>query len=94
MNSGIPGTIYNVASGIGRPVRTLVEALVARARVPIRIEQDPSRLRANDIPVLIGNPHRLQEATGWQPQISFDQMVDYLLDYWRTYEAQGPGPKA
>jgi hypothetical protein len=37
MNHGAPGTVYNVASGIPRPVRTIVEALVARARVPIRI---------------------------------------------------------
>ena len=39
------GTVYNVASGIARPVRAIVEALVARALVPVRIEQDPSRFR-------------------------------------------------
>jgi GDP-4-dehydro-6-deoxy-D-mannose reductase len=63
MKSGVPGTIYNVASGVGRPVQTIVEALVARSRVPVRIEQDPSRFRPNDVPVLIGSSRRLQQAT-------------------------------
>ena len=83
MKTGAPGTVYNVASGIARPVRAVVDALVARARLPIRLEQDPSRFRPNDIPVLSGNAARLQAATGWHPQIPFDQMIDDLLDYWR-----------
>jgi GDP-4-dehydro-6-deoxy-D-mannose reductase len=77
------GTVYNVASGIGRPVRAIVEALISRSRVPIRIEQDPARMRAIDFPVLIGNPRKLQEATGWTREIDFDLMITDLLEYWR-----------
>ena len=83
MTAGTPGTAYNVASGVGRPVRVLLDALLARARVPIRVETDPERLRASDIPILVGDSARLRQATGWQPQISFDQMMDDLLAYWR-----------
>jgi GDP-4-dehydro-6-deoxy-D-mannose reductase len=83
MKSGTPGTIYNVASGVGRPVRTIVEALVARSRVPVRIEQDPTRFRPNDVPVLVGSSQRLRQATGWRPEISFEKMIDDLLEYWR-----------
>ena len=83
-----PGTVYNVASGVGRPVQAIIDALVARARVPIRVEQDPSRFRPNDVPVLIGNPSRLEAATGWRPEIPFDQMVDDLLTYWRGSEGK------
>lgn len=87
MKSGAPGSVYNVASGIARPVRTIVEALIARARVPIRIEQDPSRVRPNDVPVLVGSTSRLNEATGWKPAISFERMIDDLLDFWRKTAA-------
>jgi GDP-4-dehydro-6-deoxy-D-mannose reductase len=83
MASGVPGTVYNVASGIARPVRAIVEALVARALVPVRIEQDPSRFRPNDVPVLVGNASRLKDATGWQPRIPFERTIDDLLDFWR-----------
>jgi GDP-4-dehydro-6-deoxy-D-mannose reductase len=90
MKAGTAGTVYNVASGVGRPVQAIVEALVARARVPIRIEQDPARLRANDIPVLVGNPARLKATTGWEPQIPFEHMIDDLLEYWRGQDDPGP----
>lgn len=87
MKSGTPGTIYNVASGVARPVRTIVDALVARARVPIQVEQDPSRFRPNDFPVQVGNASRLKEAAGWQPEVSFERMIDDLLEFWRKSSA-------
>ena len=86
MKSGAPGAIYNVASGVGRPVRTIVEALVARSRVPVRIEEDPARFRPNDVPLLVGCSRRLQQATGWRPEISFEKMLDDLLEFWRRTE--------
>ena len=68
-----------MASGVGRPVQAMLDALVSRARVPVRIETDPARFRPSDIPVLVGDPARLEAATGWQPEISFDRMLDDLL---------------
>lgn len=84
MRKAPSGAIYNVASGVGRPVRTIVEALVSKSRVPIRIAQDPARMRASDVPVLVGDPRKLQHATGWQPEIEFDRMITDLLEYWRV----------
>ena len=83
MDRGTPGTVYNVASGVARPTRAVLDTLLARARVPVRVEVDPARLRPNDIPVLAGDPTRLREATGWTPHIPFEQMLKDLLDYWR-----------
>lgn len=84
MEMGASGAAYNVASGVGRPVRAVVDGLVARARVPVRIEVDQSRMRPNDVPVLVGNPALLKATTGWSPEISFERMLDDLLDYWRA----------
>ena len=83
MQHGVPGTIYNVASGVGRTVGQIVDALTSRSRTPVRVEVDPSRLRASDIPVLVGDASRLRQATGWAPQIPFEQTMDDLLEYWR-----------
>jgi len=83
MAGGVSGTIYNVASGAARPMRAILDGLVARARVKVRIETDPERLRPNDLPLMVGDPSRLRAATGWSPQISFEQMLADLLDYWR-----------
>lgn len=84
MEKGVPGTIYNVASGIGRPMQAVLDALIRRARVPVEVRTDPARLRPSDIAVLIGDPGRLRAATGWAPRIDFDRMLDDLLEYWRA----------
>lgn len=84
MERGTSGRVYNVASGVGRQIRSLLEGLVARARVPVRIETDPEQLRPADTPVVIGDPTRLRRETGWSPSITFDTMLDDLLDYWRA----------
>lgn len=84
MERGISGETYNVASGVARPVREVVDALVASARVPVRIEVDPSRVRPVDNPVLTGDASKLRSLTGWAPEIPFAQMIADLLNYWRT----------
>jgi GDP-4-dehydro-6-deoxy-D-mannose reductase len=83
MEHGQPGTLYNVASGIAHPTRAVLDTLLGHARVPVRVEVDPARLRPIDIPVLVGNPTRLREATAWIPRIPFEQMLADLLEYWR-----------
>jgi len=84
MQKGMPSTIYNVASGVARSMRSILESLVARARVTVRIETDPALLRPSDTPVLLGDATRLSHATGWQPQIPFERTLDDLLNYWRS----------
>lgn len=85
MDRGRPGTVYNVASGVGQSIRRLLDALVSRSKVPVTIVVDADRLRPQDTPVLVGDPSRLHGATGWVPAISFDRMIDDLLAYWRGH---------
>jgi GDP-4-dehydro-6-deoxy-D-mannose reductase len=85
MTSGTSGTVYNVASGVGRSIRSVLEALVSRSHVPVRIEIDPERMRPNDVASIVGDCSRLREATGWAPELSFDRMLDDLLGYWRSH---------
>lgn len=84
MEKGTPSTIYNVASGVARSMKSILAALVARARVTVRIETDPALLRPSDTPVLLGDASRLRTATGWEPQIPFERTLDDLLTYWRA----------
>jgi GDP-4-dehydro-6-deoxy-D-mannose reductase len=84
MERATPNTVYNVASGTARAIRSLLGSLVARSKVPVRIETDPARMRPSDVRFLAGDFSRLERTTGWRPQISFDQMLDDLLAYWRA----------
>ena len=83
MQSAAPGVTYNVCSGRPVPVKELIDLFAQHARVPIRIEQDPARLRPNDTPLLLGDVSRLHGDTGWSTEITLDQTVEDLIAYWR-----------
>jgi GDP-4-dehydro-6-deoxy-D-mannose reductase len=87
MDRGTPGTIYNVASGVARPIRAVLDGLAQRSHVAMSITIDPARLRPNDTPILVGDASRLTATTGWRAEISFDRMLDDLLEYWRALAA-------
>jgi GDP-4-dehydro-6-deoxy-D-mannose reductase len=77
--------VYNVASGGAVGLRDVAEALVAMARCPVSLRQDPSRLRRADIRVLRGDSSRLEAATGWRPDISLETtLADALEDARRV----------
>ena len=80
---GRTGTVYNVASGIGRSMRSVLEALLALAKVEVRVELDADRLRPSDVPSQIGDSGRLRSETGWAPTIPLERCLRDLLDYWR-----------
>ncbi|HEY3091646.1 MAG TPA: GDP-mannose 4,6-dehydratase [Vicinamibacterales bacterium] len=84
VEKGTPSTVYNVCSGVPRVMRSVLDALVARARVAVRVETDPALMRPSDAPILVGDSTRLRQATGWSPDIAFDQTLDDLLTYWRS----------
>ncbi len=81
---GKTGEAYNVCSGAGRTIRDTLATLLARAKVPIAIEQDASRMRSVDIPEIVGSYEKLRSQTGWQPELPFDRVLDDLLEYWRA----------
>lgn len=78
-----PG-FYNVASGRTASVRDVIALLEPLARVRIRHELDPERVRAHDVPEVRGSAERLREATGWEPRIPLEATVRDALEEWRV----------
>ncbi|HEV3140574.1 MAG TPA: GDP-mannose 4,6-dehydratase, partial [Vicinamibacterales bacterium] len=91
---GRPGRPYNVTSGRAFAIGELLERLLSRARMPIRVRTDPARLRPNDVPVLVGNPARIRDEIGWQPAIPLDRTLDDVLEYWRHSAVTGGASSA
>ena len=83
LDKGKSGVCYNVCRGETFRIGDLVEGLLQRARVPMRLQQDPARMRPSDLPVLQGSAQRLQDDTGWQASIPMDQTLDDIIEDWR-----------
>jgi GDP-4-dehydro-6-deoxy-D-mannose reductase len=81
---GQPGQVYNVGSGTSHRIQDLLDVLLSLARVPIRVARDPARMRPNDVPDLVCDSRRLQDATGWQPRFRLEDTLRDLLDYERS----------
>ena len=83
LEKGEPGEVYNIASGRAWTIREMLDLLLGMSSAKIKVEQDPSRMRPSDVPVLLGDASKFCERTGWAPQIPFEQTMSDLLAYWR-----------
>jgi GDP-4-dehydro-6-deoxy-D-mannose reductase len=83
MQDGIPGEVYNIASGIPRTVHTLLDILLSYSTIHPVVDTDTARLRPGRISKIWGDASRLQQATGWQPTIPLEQSLLEVLDDYR-----------
>lgn len=80
MEMGQPGEAYNVSSGQTRAVRDLLDMMLTGAHVPITVQSDAGFLRSGGVRKSWGDPTRLKELTGWQPEFAFERTVHDVLD--------------
>lgn len=83
LHEGDNGGVYNLASGRGVSVRELAELVLERAEVTVRLETEAARVRASDIPELVGDATRAREAVGWAPSIPLEATLEAMLAFER-----------
>jgi len=84
LREGENGAVYNLASGRGVSVRELAELVLARAQRGVQLETEPARVRATDIPELVGDASKAREAVGWTPEIPLETTLDEMLAFERA----------
>jgi GDP-4-dehydro-6-deoxy-D-mannose reductase len=79
-----PGSVYNIGSGIAHSLRHVLDLLLTMSRVVIQVKEDPARMRPSDVPELVADTTAFRSRTGWRPEISLEQSLFDLLEYWRA----------
>lgn len=79
-----PGTAINLASSHPRRVGDILDELIARAGVAVRVETDPGRLRPVDVERAQGDASRAAALLGWAPAIPWERTLSDILDDWRA----------
>jgi GDP-4-dehydro-6-deoxy-D-mannose reductase len=84
MEKGVPGDVYNVASGKPYSIQYLLDVLLKFSSVPIQVQVSPARMLPVDVPVVRGDATRLHQLSGWQPKIAFETTLLDVLNDWRN----------
>jgi GDPmannose 4,6-dehydratase len=73
---------YVIATGETHTVQRLVEVAFGHAGLDWKryVKQDPAFLRPAEVDLLIGDPTKAKEKLGWKPRVSFEQMIQMMVD--------------
>lgn len=82
LEHGIKGEVYNVGSGQGYTMQSILAKMCSLSTVEIRVETDPTRFRPIDVPVTVANVKKIR-AIGWTPKIPLEDTLARILEEWR-----------
>jgi GDP-4-dehydro-6-deoxy-D-mannose reductase len=73
-------SVVNVATGRAVSIREVLEMLCRLAGVEAVATVDPSLVRSDDPPEIVGDASALRALTGWRPQFDLEQTLSDLLE--------------
>jgi GDPmannose 4,6-dehydratase len=73
-----------VATGETRSVRDMCEYVFGKLGLDCNdyIIQNPKFLRPQELPYLKGDSSKIRKVTGWEPEYTFETMMDEMIDFW------------
>jgi GDP-4-dehydro-6-deoxy-D-mannose reductase len=80
---GEPGDVYNIGRGEALSIREMLDLLLTMAKVDVEVRPVPERMRPSDVELLLCDPTKFNQRTGWEPIIPFEQTLRDSLGYWR-----------
>ncbi|MGO4663038.1 NAD-dependent epimerase/dehydratase family protein [Terrabacter sp. 2TAF16] len=88
-DTGGPGEVYNVGSGVGRTMRQMLEGLVEAFDRDVEIRSDVGRFRPSDQPVFVADVAKLRRDTRWAPKHPIEQTLADLARSARVTAGRG-----
>ena len=86
----IPGEYYNIGGNYTCKVSEMLNYLLSISAVNnIKVEVEEIRLRPIDADLQVPDISKFCKHTGWKAEISFEQTMQDLLDYWRENIGKG-----
>ncbi len=73
---------YVLASGVGHTVAELTETAFSYVGLEAKryVRVDPKLVRAPERTASVGDPSKARERLGWKPRLSFEQLVERMVD--------------
>ncbi len=83
VKEGERGETYNVGTGHALAIQEILDTIISMSDKSIEVKVDPDRLRPVDVPIIEPDIRKINECTGWKPQILLSQTLKETLEYWR-----------
>ena len=73
---------FVIATGESHSVREFVKKAFARVDLDYQdyVMVDPALLRPSEVHSLLGDPRKAKHCLGWEPEVSFDELVAMMVD--------------
>jgi GDP-mannose 4,6-dehydratase len=83
---GIPGEVYNIGGRIQKTIGEMLRYMISLSPIKHKIKPkiDLTLIRKLDVNLQVADITKFENATGWTPEISFEQTMLEVLNYWRT----------
>jgi GDPmannose 4,6-dehydratase len=75
---------FVVATGESHSVRDFLEIVFTKLQLQYQdfVTQDARFLRPQELPYLRGDSSKIRTQLGWQPDITFEEMVEEMVEFW------------
>jgi GDPmannose 4,6-dehydratase len=73
-----------VSSGFSRSVRDICDYSFKKLSLDYKdyVIQDPKFIRPEELNFLRGDSSEIRNTLGWKPEISFEELIDEMLNFW------------
>ena len=82
LKNGRKGEVYNICSGKGYSLKELIEKMMGIAGIDSGYIINKNLIRPSDNPIIIGSNKKIKEECNWQPQLTIDQSLVKILNFW------------
>jgi len=75
-----------VATGNTRSVRELCDYVFTKLKMNYedKVKFDPKFLRSEELKYLRGDPSETKQLLNWEPEYTFETMIDEMIEFWRS----------
>lgn len=76
--------VYNVCSGKATKLRDIIDMASDKLQIKPNVVVDKSRLRSNEIMVVVGDNTKIKSELGWKPKYTLEQTISDIISNQRS----------
>lgn len=84
LKKGKSNSVYNICSGNGIMLKEIIETMSKLLNIKIITQTNPALIRPNENRKIIGSYKKMKTDFGWAPQISLEQSLTDIINYWKA----------